>query len=190
MRRRAFTLIEMTVVCAILAMVAVLVMPNLIGMKARRDRDETIDSVLRLAQRGRESAIQDGVTYSLTVNGGTTLTLQKEKAEQEGDDPRQTPAGTQATLEDVAHVDLDNGVSVGNLRLGSQDSSVSDFTMHFYPDGHSEGGGLELNYDGAQRSLLVTNRGLVSLADGALPATAETDWEAGQYVQRGSSTTP
>ncbi len=189
MRRRAFTLVEMTVVCAILAMLAVLVTPNLIGMKTRRDRDETINSVLRLVQRGRESAIQGRRTYQLIVNGGTTLTLQRNKAAQEGDDPRQAQVGQPAETEDVAQVELSGEVTLGDLRLGDKDTNASDFTMHFYPDGSSEGGGLELAYDGSKKNLAVTNRGLATLADGALSTATETEWEAGQYVQRGSSTT-
>ena len=188
MRRRAFTLVELMVVTSIIA--AGLITPNVVAIKQGRERDEVYNSVLRLFQRGRESSIQDGRNYELSVTGGNTLVLQRDKATQDGDDPRQAQVGTPAETEDVDQVALTGDVSLGNLRLGDKDSNASDFIMHFYPDGRSEGGGLELVYNGAKRNVFVSTRGLASMADGDLPAATETDWEAGQYVQRGSSTTP
>ena len=187
--RRAFTLIELMTVCMILVVVAGLVLPNVVAIKRGRDRDEVYASVLRLVQRARESAIQSGTTYHLTATGGNTLVLQRDKAPQEGDDPRQAQVGQQAETEDVDQVALSSDVSLGDLRVGEKDSNASDFTLHFYPDGRSEGGGLELLYSGAKRNLVVTTRGLASLSDGALPTASEPDWEAGDLVQRSGSAT-
>ncbi len=187
MRRRGFTLIEMVVVCAILGTLAALVYPNVVGMKANRERTEAYNSLLRLAQRGRESAILDGQTYSLVVKDGTTVTLQREKAPAKDADPRQTQSGTTPELEDVASVDLPNGASVGNVALDGKTSTASDFILHFYPDGRSEGGAFEMTEGSTVRNLTVTTQGLATLAEGIMPATQSNRWEAGQYEQRSSS---
>ncbi len=187
MRRRAFTLVEITIVCAILAMMAALVMPNLVAMKANRERKETYNAILRLAQKGRESAIQEGKTYALVLtDSGNTVALQRDQDQQTTTaDPRQIPKDdTTAEREEVARVSLPNGVTLGEMSLDGKQSSASDFTLHFYADGKSEGGGFELVDQGSKRTLMVTNRGLASLQDGDLPQTGDTSWEAGQYEQR------
>jgi len=187
MRRRGFTLIEMVVVCAILSTLAALVYPNLVGMKSNRDRTEAYYRVLRLAQRGRESAILDGQTYSLVVKDGTSVTLQREKAATQDTDPRQAQTSTTPEMEDVDSVTLPNGASVGNVALDGKTSTASDFTLHFYPDGRSEGGAFEMTEGSTVRNLTVTTGGLATLAEGTMAPPQSNRWEAGQYEQRSTS---
>lgn len=216
MRRRAFTLIEMMVVCAILAMFSALVLPSVVAMKAGRERDEAYENVLRLARQGREAAIQSGRTYVLKLeDGGTRVTLGPDEETsgaaltRSGDVETETSgnlnspkigasigvmgsaAGTSSNSANVrdgsGSVDLPQDVTMGQLVLAGKASSTSDFVLHFYPDGRSEGGGFELVDRGATRNLSVTTRGLSSLETGPLPQAAEESWEAGQYEQRASS---
>lgn len=177
----------MVVVCAVLSVIAALVYPNVIGMKSSRDRAESYNRILRLAQRGRESAIVDGQTYSLVVDGGTSLTLKREVAASKDSDPRQMTTNTTPDTEDVESVSLPDGASVGNASLDGQTSSSNDFTLHFYPDGRSEGGALEITEGSTVHSLVVTTTGIATLAEGSMPVTQANHWEAGQYEQRASS---
>ena len=221
MRRRGFTLIEVTVVCAILAMIAALALPSVVGMKANRERRETYNQILRLAQMGREIAVQRGRTYVLSFDGSTKLDLSPEEEQTAMTDTR-TPssnsvsnsvaadtkplplphdvsiggmsqgsriaAGAQGGDEaNGASVDLPEGVSVGQINLGSQSSSTSDFKLHFYADGRSEGGGFEMVDGSTTRSLTVDRNGIARLEEGSLPAATADKWEAGQYEQRSSS---
>lgn len=215
MRRHAFTLIELLTVCAVLALFAGVVMPNLVAMKAGRDRDEAYRKILRLAQAGRETAIQSGRTYTLTLTGNT-VELDRETATDSLRDTRTgtanlgsndpmdqvrlpasisgsgTPtsstrrssnsAGTDEA--DGASATIPSGASLDTIVLEGKPSTTNDFVLHFYPDGRSEGGGFEMTEGSATRSLSIDRRGLATLTDTALPATTETDWEAGSYVQR------
>ena len=220
MRRRGFTLIEVTVVCAILAMIAALALPSVVGMKANRERRETYNQILRLAQMGREVAVQRGRTYVLSFDGSTKLDLSPEEQQTAMTDTRTASSnsvsnsvtadtkplplprdvsiggtqgsrisgGTQGGDEaNGASVDLPSGVSIGQINLGSQSSSTSDFKLHFYADGRSEGGGIELVDGSTTRSLTVDRDGIARLEEGSLPATTADKWEAGQYEQRSSS---
>lgn len=215
MRRNAFTLMEMLVVCAVLGLIAGMVYPNLVSMKVGRDRDEAYNAILRLAQQGHVTAIQSGNTYVLSVNG-SSVSLDRAEAAQTSRDGkggttdatrttqtvrlpqsltvngRSGNARTDGTLAsgadaDGASVGLPPGASVGDAILDGKASTASDFTLHFYPDGRSEGGGFEISDGAAVRSLVVDRNGLATLAVGNLPAATENSWEAGQYEQRASS---
>ena len=217
MRRKGFTLIEMIVVCAILGMIAGMVTPNLISMKAGRDRDEAYNAVLRLAQQGHVTAIQSGHTYVLSVNGSSVSLDRAEETETSRDGQgasttsdttgasqvrlpqsltangsAKTGSGGGAGLAsgsdaDGASVSLPSGASVGDAMLGGKASTASDLMLHFYPDGHSEGGGFEMTDGLATRSLAVDRNGLATLTVGNLPSAAENSWEAGQYEQRATN---
>lgn len=217
MRRQGFTLIEVVVVCALLGMFAALVFPNVVAMKAGRERRQAYDDVLRLAQMGREAAIQSGRAYSLTLNdNGTTVVLSRDqdaqpsRGEQNGNSsteeqtpepqlptgvivgsyPTATrPSGGAGISDDASgsSVSLPSGVQIGEIVLDGKPSTSSDFKLHFYPDGRSEGGGFEMIEGSTTRSLTVDRNGLARLQEAELPAATENKWEAGQYEQRASS---
>ena len=75
-------------------------------------------------------------------------------------------------------------MTLGNLSLEGKNSNASDFRLHFYPDGRSEGGGLEWIEGNTTRNLSVTTGGLATLAEGKLPEATNDRWEAGTYEQR------
>lgn len=216
--RRGYTLIEMLIVCVVLVLVASLALPNVLGMKSSREREAAFGKVLLLAQAGRETAIQSGRTYALTLNDAT-VKLARDDASQpsrEGTDnglssftpasrlggastsgvvrlPRSVAPSTKSLGAagtddpDEGSADLPDSTTFGNVVLGDKTSSPSEFTLHFYPDGHSEGGGFEMQSGASTRSLQIDRQGIATLTDGTLPATAENSWEAGTYVQRSGS---
>lgn len=218
--RRAFTLIELMVVCTVLVLITTLVIPNLGAMRASREREEAYRTILRLAQAGRETAIQSGHTYTLTLtNSGSTLALNRDEDAVVGRDggtnstppalntttttdvrlPRSLSNGAASgsmgigpgvsgndSTTDAASANLPSGASMGNVVLGGKTASTSDFSLHFYPDGRSEGGGIEMSDNGAARSLQIDRQGYATLTDGSLPAATESSWEAGIYEQRTS----
>ena len=217
MRRRAFTLIEIIVVCTIIALFSALVLPNVVALKASRERDATYSAVLDLAQRGREAAIQSGHTYTLRLEeSGMRVVLEPE--EETGAFASNREAGKMASAEPekvktVPHglglsqgnaasqgsgngnsatdggdsVTLPEGATLGETVLDGKPSNTSDFALHFYPEGRSEGGGFEMIDRGLTRSLSITTQGRSSMSTGSLPQAGESRWEAGQYEQRSSS---
>lgn len=69
MRRRGFTLIEMCVVITILAMMAALIVPNLVALKRSRDVLDAEAALLRLPARARAEARKGKATVALRVEG-------------------------------------------------------------------------------------------------------------------------
>jgi len=227
--RRAFTLVEVTVIVTVIAIIAALAVPQVVAMARGRERDEQYNDILRLAQLGREAAIRNGQTYVLTIgdSAGSMLTLAPEddQAATSLKDTRsndtattsssggtnnnnfpalpqgailgssgmsasgQQPTGQGNNSDDLsqASATIPEGATIGQLNLGSQSSSTSDFKLHFYPEGRSEGGGFEIVEGSTTRTLLVDINGFASLKEATLPPAAEQSWEAGTYEQRASS---
>ncbi|MGC4044508.1 MAG: type II secretion system protein [Armatimonas sp.] len=73
MRRRGFTLIEMCVVITILAMMAALIVPNLVALKRSRDVLDAEAALLRLPDRARAEARKSKTTVSLRVEGDAVV---------------------------------------------------------------------------------------------------------------------
>lgn len=225
--RRAYTLVELLVICGVLILVAGLVTPNLVQMKKSREHEEAYRAVLRLVQAGRETAIQSGRTYTLTLNG-SLVELNRDDDTQiardgtsggttpyatataststtgadvkrlprsftlDGDgQPRSTSSSVtpSATDPDGAATALPDGASLGTIVLNDKSSSTSDFKLHFFPDGRSEGGGFEMQEGSATRSIGIDRSGIATQIDGSLPPIADSTWEAGTYAQRTTSTT-
>ena len=214
--RRAYTLIEVMVVCVVLVILASLVYPNLVGMRDSRERQAAYENVLRLAQAGRETAITSGHTYTLTLDDGGTVRLQRaEDAEtrRDGQAVETTDTGTNTpqikiprglivggsegsgtrsisdanSTDDAQSASLPTGASIGQVVFDDKPSSASDFTLHFYPDGRSEGGGFEIQNGANIQSIVIDRNGIASLIEDNLPATTESSWEAGQNEQRATN---
>ena len=79
---------------------------------------------------------------------------------------------------------LPSGLEASNFR--SQDNNVDpgSWLIHFYPDGTSDSGGVEIARGQEQNSLQVTNDGFPSLISGPLPDTSDQQWTAGTYAQK------
>lgn len=214
--RRAFTLIEVLMVCAVLALLSAVTVPSVVAMRASRERQAAYENVLRLAQAGRETAITSGHTYTLTLDDGGTVRLQRaEDAETRRDgqavettdtDPN-TPqvkipnglilggsegSGTPSTsdansTDDAQSASLPTGATIGQVVFDDKPSSASDFTLHFYPDGRSEGGGFEIQNGANIQSITIDRNGIASLIEDNLPANTESSWEAGQNEQRATN---
>ena len=215
--RRAFTLIEVMMVCAVLAILSAVTIPSIVAMRASRERQAAYEDVLRLAQAGRETAIASGHTYTLTLNDGSTVQLQRaEDAEMsrsgQASDTSKTDQNTPTVqipkglvvggasdaaspssasdpnaTDDAMSASLPSGSSLGEVVLDDKPSSSSDFTLHFYPDGRSEGGGFEMRNGAEIRSLVVDRNGIASLTEENLPPATESSWEAGQNEQRATN---
>lgn len=224
--RRGFTLVEVTIIVAIITIVAALTIPNIVSMTKARTREEQYNDILRLAQMGREAAIKNGLAYVLTVSdgNGSVVTLAPEDAQDStslrdtrttnsltsntgnnnnsypplpqgmivGSSPGSNNSSAQQVLNgsddpSQASAPMPDGVTLGQLNLGSDSSNSSDFKLHFYPEGRSEGGGFEMVEGATTRTLSIDRNGFATLKEGTLTPATEQSWEAGTYEQRASS---
>lgn len=171
MRRRGFTLIEITTVILVLSMIAAIVLPSVAAtMKSQRMRSYLSD-LERLTLEASAIARQSGEIVSLVSDGEGSFQIQREV---DGEDP--------APLSQVTPIP---GVQVVNHRLGSDDLGSEEWSIRFYSDGTADAGGVLIEESAEQWALVVdpkSARGRVQR--GELPEMATDQWEAGDYVQR------
>lgn len=171
MRRRAFTLIEMMAVTAVLAIIAGLVTPNIASaLKANRKRDY-LESIQRLTVEARQIAESSGTATALVADedGGLQI-LQTEPGAQEP-----------TTLRTVSAV---QGIAPSRFVNGNDEVGAGDWQAQFFPDGTSDQAGLEFGEGGTIWSLAIDRHGNGHVTKGELEEVQEDRWPAGEYVQR------
>lgn len=86
---------------------------------------------------------------------------------------------------DLGAISMPEGIDVSRLFSDGQVTDSSDWKLYFYPDGTSDGGGVELNRGNSLYSLSVDKgTSLATVSDGEMPDGENTSWPAGDYVQR------
>ena len=178
--RKGFTLIEMTVVITILLIIAATIGPRIVAMGNTRNVLSFVNGLGRIASQARESAISENNTAKLTYDASRgVLNVDVEQTNSDGTKGDDKQVGTLTVPAIVQLVDF---------RVGTDTSSQSDWTVHFYPDGRCEGGGLTSSDAGKIQSLVIDTSGNGSVQDGPLPDTSQDIWQAGTpYTPR---TTP
>lgn len=172
-RSRAFTLIELTVVVLVLALMSAMVVPRLNAVKSGIDAKVNMDAIQRLASRARESAMSTGRPVAMAYNE-TDRAFELRQNNADGD------SEVSNTL--AIHPDFEPNRFVN----GTDELTASDWTLSFYPDGTSDGGGFEMDEGGITRSLVVGARnGLSKWSNGSLPVYETEKWQAGEYERRG-----
>lgn len=170
---RGFTLIELSVVVLVLVLIAAIVVPRLRSVNESFEAKLSLDGVQRLATQARESAIASGRPVGLAYNEADhAFELRQETIE--GDFSVLSSAG------------LHSSMVMERFVVGENESNAADWTVNFYGDGSSDGGGIELNEGGLTRSFIIgAKSGLARWANGGLPAYETETWPAGEFERRG-----
>lgn len=171
MRRRGFTLIEITTVILILSMIAAIVLPSIAAtMKSQRMRSY-LNDLERLTIEASGIARQSGEIVSLVSDGEGRFQIQREV---DGEEP--VP---------VSQVTPVPGVQVVNHRLASNDMGNEEWSIRFYSDGTADAGGVQIEEPAETWALVIDPKsGRGRIQRGELPDMATDQWEAGDYVQR------
>jgi prepilin-type N-terminal cleavage/methylation domain-containing protein len=170
--KKGFTLIEISVVIVLLALLAALIMPNLVAVKASRERNAFRSELRRLAVSAREDAILRSSIRVLRYEDGSNAFLTSTVSE-DG-----TPADSGRS------VALPEGVRVDSFRVGAREVAGGEWEMRFQIDGSTEGGGVELSDGAFVYSLRFAEDGTVRLLEEELPNLSDERWSAGSYEQR------
>ncbi|CAN5578893.1 hypothetical protein BH11ARM2_BH11ARM2_24240 [soil metagenome] len=163
MIRRAFTLIELMVVIAVLVMMASIAVPSVVALQRSRAERSTLESVGRLPSEARIRAREKGKTVTLAYEssqGELTLTQDDEQ---------------------VGTVSLGNALQVNSVDLDDTDKSTSD--VKFYEDGTADPATIRLTAGGSQRYLRIDKDGSSRWVDEP-PQTNDERWQAGELEQR------
>ena len=198
---KAFTLVEMTVVLLVIVLFAFLVMPNLLTQKTAVARRAAYGKVLDMARTARTRAINEDTTYALAFDSGKSeLRLVRQPLAQDTNsssslpNPEQRPLTNIQSVNDYEQVDtydLPSGIQGQKFRSGESDTDPGSWLLHFYPDGTSDSGGLELNEGGMPSTIMVDQYGMSTFTKNAqLPDVCELNWTAGTYVSMTPNTAP
>lgn len=171
---RAFTLIELSVVVFLIVLLVAAVAPNLVAMKRSQVEREFPIALRRIAVEARERAIASGTPLALTF-GDQLQVLNLVEPSADGTNDLQ-----------LRQLVLTPEIQTGRLEIAGSESNSADWVLRFYPDGTSDGGGVEFTRGGNQTFALVVDAatGSSRLVDGPLPDTLNQRWQAGEIEHR------
>lgn len=172
--KRGFTLIELSVVILVLALVAATVTPRLLALRRGDDVRRFKLALPALAGEARDLAHRTGQSVVLrhepAVNS-FSLSTSDEQPDSLGR-PIRVPAG----------------MTVQRARVGAQEFDSGEFEVRFFADGTAQEGGIEFLIGGARWSFVVDgNTGLGTWREGELPASDAERWPAGDFEIRGEA---
>jgi prepilin-type N-terminal cleavage/methylation domain-containing protein len=164
MRRRGFTLIELSVVITVIAMMAALVAPRLIALKDSRTARDAEAALLRLPVRARTEARQGKTTVALRLDGDALIL---EKTPPDGSDPTEIARFSSPAL--------------------TLSTEVADFNWTVRADGTAERKTLTVQEGNSQKTLILPAEGEPRWATTDETPDSATDtetWSAGERLAR------
>jgi type II secretory pathway pseudopilin PulG len=170
--RRGFTYIEAVVIIAITLILASLAMPNLIAMKHSRDEWDFKSRLRSLALECRSRAIDTG----------DLVNVQYDKEQRTLEASEQKTSGENQPLNTLK---IPDGIEATKFSAAQTEDAEAQWSLPFYPDGTSGGGGIEFQSDSAHFSVAVSRRdGKPQLYERGLPDLSRDHWKAGSYAAR------
>jgi prepilin-type N-terminal cleavage/methylation domain-containing protein len=172
--KRGFTLIELTIVIALIVMFAIAVAPNVLAQRRSVAVRSFFLGIRRIVSEAREAAVTQKATVYLTYDEGSNRLVVSRASTQEDSEQRQ----------EFASLDVPDEIEPSDFRVAQADANAADWSVAFYADGTSDGGSLQLDSGEDGRSLTITSAGYALVANGETPDPATEKWEAGSYEQR------
>jgi prepilin-type N-terminal cleavage/methylation domain-containing protein len=189
--RKGFTLIEVSVVIVVVALMAAIAFPRLQQMAASQRAANSIDGIERLLRQGREEAVRRQAFTRIVVRGSSLvlsapdqlpLDEQLPAPEDEGGDPID-PDRELGQI--ISSAQLAEGAALAAFQLNGSESDEAEWSAGFYADGAASASGLEIDLLGRRISFIVDpTSGAVARIEGAMPLQQSPKWEAGQIEQR------
>ena len=172
LKNKGFTLIELSAVIIVLALLSAVVVPRLSVVRNSVEAKLSFDAIQRLASRGRELAISSGTPVQMAFNEADAQFELRQTSQEESSVVGQT----------ALHHDL----SADRFRSSQNDMTAADWVVTFYSDATSDGGAVEVDEGGIVRTFIIGSKnGLSRWQDGAMPASESDRWQAGEIEQRG-----
>ncbi|GDX40414.1 hypothetical protein LBMAG21_07060 [Armatimonadota bacterium] len=170
LNRRGFTLIELSVVIVILALFAMLVVPNFVAMRRSRAYFDLEASIARTPVDTYNEARSSHRPVQLRIEG-SALIMERLTTDS---DPQQ-----------VKRVDFTSDIQVDRTLLNGDSTDISSWKWTVYPDGSADAGGVEFLVGASRKSLVLHKDGKSQWLSGDLPDATEDKWQAGEIQKRG-----
>lgn len=169
-----FTLIELSVVLAILLLLAGLITPSLRAVERTGETRAFQSAMRRVATEAKQASVNAGRAATLRFEDTDGRFVVELAAED-----------TASEATSLTQIDLPEGTTIAEFRKGDAIASASDWQVQFYPDGTCESS--VLTFDEGGKSSHWTLEGStcsVKLEDGPAPTAEPDSWPAGEYEQR------
>ena len=163
---------EMTVIVAILLLIAAAVIPNVVSVLDSEQLKSTEATIARLPAMARTDAVKDQNPVQLRFDGSSVI---EEELEANGE------------VNQLQTIDLGDAVTVDQSQKNYTSVDPSSWDWTAYPDGTSDTGGLEVVIDSEKRSLIIPASGDAIWQTGPLPDESQDQWTAGELQQRSTS---
>ncbi|MFY9233858.1 MAG: hypothetical protein WAO58_05280 [Fimbriimonadaceae bacterium] len=171
LNRRGFTLVELTMIVGVLAIMAIIVVPRIQAMEDGAEYRHFRLGVRRIANEAKTLAVSRGEPVSVAYDETEgALSLIVESQDQSIVNLQSLPLGT--------------GVEAVEFVAENAQSTPSEWRLRFYPDGRSDGGGILFQSANQTFFLAADTSGRVRFDDGILPDLSSERWSAGDYEQR------
>ncbi|MDX1935122.1 MAG: prepilin-type N-terminal cleavage/methylation domain-containing protein [Capsulimonadales bacterium] len=192
---RGYTLIEMVVVTTIVALLAALIVPNLVALQRSRALRETQVALLRLPSIARNRAQESRTPVLLRVDGDAlVIETDTETAELLTTDgtvdnrPTSTRTDNDTSSSDFRQrVPFGNSIAVETARQNGDSLDPETFRWVVFPDGSAEDSELTFQVGPDRKTLLLPSEGSPRWIEGDLPEETEERWPAGEVETRVSS---
>lgn len=155
-----------------LTLIASIAMPNLWRLRDSLAVSNFVSDLRSFGTTCRDKAITTGTTLAVSYDeANRTIRLHSD-------------SGEEPDAQNVATLVMPQQLSLQGFRIGAEDSTSSEWTLRFYPDGRAEAGGFELLDSGRTRAWVVASNGSVKLDEGSFPVQTDDSWPAGEYERR------
>ena len=172
---RGFTLIEAMVVVVVIGLLAAEITPRAVSFIDGQQVKSFESRLESMASIGRERAIALRQTVDLQYDS-TSTSFQLHSTGSTGND------------QTLGSLTVPNGLQPSRFLAGTQDSDATSWKLNFYPDGSSDGGGVQFDEQSLTVSLLVdADTGTSDILQNQLPDTSTLSWQAGDIIHRAQS---
>lgn len=148
---KAFTLLELVLVLLVIAIIAGMVAPRLMGFARGRDTENAALQIMSMLRYARGQAVADSAVYTFnmdTKNGTYWVAVETGPEDQIVSTPVENSLGNQRSLPEGITMSFTPGDTT--QKTNNQTAEV----IHFYEDGRTETGTIVLKNDETSTSLV------------------------------------
>jgi Tfp pilus assembly protein FimT len=167
-----FTLMEMTVILAVLTIITAAVVPTIVSVQASEQLKSTEATIARLPDVARNEAAKDQCPVRLRFDGSSVI---EEELPLNG------------TVTQISEVSLGSNIQVDQTQKNYVTVDSAEWNWTAYPDGTSDIGGVQFSVDSETRSLIIPASGDSIWTTGPLPDESQNQWTAGQLLLRSTT---
>jgi prepilin-type N-terminal cleavage/methylation domain-containing protein len=169
---RGYTLIELSVVIAVLALLAAGVVPMLTSIGRSQTYYSFLNKLGTIGAQAREQAIALAKPVDLEFDSSNNQFKIHTLDDNGGDTSLQT-------------LQLPDGFAADRFQLSGRESDAGEWKLNFYPDGSSDGGGVQVTQGNNTITLYSDSQtGRTTLTHEPLPDPSTLTWTAGDYIHR------